>query len=161
MAAGEERKSNQNLASFTMLLDPLYCTNFYIICTITSRWNWTISLRAVKFEHPHDGVCSIHISEWLAVLTAYGKNSSFRCQMVLCTAWYIKSCIETVHPLVKNDNWLLMKSRVGRVDRGHKFGPGDFPQATAAAVNVKMDSLIIRPKIARTTFVWSMIPQLG
>ena len=104
------------------------------------------------------GVCSIHISEWLAVLTAYGKNSSFRSKRV---AWYIKSCIEKVHPLVKNDNWLLMKSRVGHVDRGHKFGPGDFPQATAAAVNVKMDSLIIRPKIARTTNVWSMIPQLG
>ena len=67
-----------------------------------------------------------------------------------------------------------MKSRVGRVDRGHKFGPGDFPDRTALAmrlpraamspayaVNVKMDSLIIRPKIARTTktvvVVWSMI----
>ena len=24
-----------------------------------------------------------------------------------------------------------MKSRVGRVDRGHKFGPGDFPDRTA------------------------------
>ena len=60
------------------------------------------------------------------------------------------------------------------MDRGHKFGPGDFPDRTALAmrlppramspayaVNVKMDSLIIRPKIARTTktvvVVWSMI----
>ena len=24
-----------------------------------------------------------------------------------------------------------MKSRVGRVDRGHKFGPGDFPDRIA------------------------------
>ena len=29
-----------------------------------------------------------------------------------------------------------MKSRVGRVDRGHKFGPGDFPDRTALAMRL-------------------------
>ena len=37
-----------------------------------------------------------------------------------------------------------MKSRVGRVDRGHKFGPREPPDTGEADVDVH--SLIIRPK---------------